>query len=116
MAWQWDVSAAKKLAVGRVPDTRVEVAAWAAMARLIGINADHVPNVELDEPLIAVPVPNGEGPMIIDGWHRICKALRRGVPELDAVALTSDEELACRIHGGEKGYGWSRAPQPPPVR
>ncbi len=105
MGWQWDISTAKKLAVGRVPNTRVEVAAWAGMAHLIDVDLDHVPNVDLDEPLIAVPVPSGDGPMIIDGWHRIRKALKGGVPELAAITLSSDEELSSRIKGGAKGYG-----------
>jgi len=108
LAWRWDVTAAKALAAGRAPNATLVPADWAGLLRLIRIDADHAATVDLAQPLIAVPIPHDGGPLIIDGWHRLHQALSTGVEHLAAILLTAEEELACRIHGGEKGYGWRR--------
>lgn len=100
MAWRWDITTAKKLTRARVPQGRIDPREWAGMLRLIAISTEHAAQVDLSEPLIVATVPNG-GMLIIDGWHRLYKALDNGVPELQAVILTAEEELACRIFGGE---------------
>ncbi|GAA4102295.1 hypothetical protein [Nonomuraea soli] len=100
LAWRWDITTAKQFAQGRVPRGRLDPAAWKGMLGLIAINIEHAARVDLSEPLIAAPVPNG-GLLIIDGWHRLHKALNTGVTELFAVVLTAEEERACRIFGGE---------------
>ncbi|MER6007949.1 hypothetical protein ABT120_56080 [Nonomuraea angiospora] len=101
LGWRWDITAAKKLTQGRAPDGRIVTEWWAAMLQLVAINAEHAAQVDLSEPLIVATVPNG-GVLIIDGWHRLCKAVTIGVPELFAVVLTAEEERACRIFGGEE--------------
>ncbi|MGW4792451.1 hypothetical protein ACWEPC_08575 [Nonomuraea sp. NPDC004297] len=101
LGWRWDITEAKKLTQDRAPDGRIVTERWAAMIQLIAIDAEHVLQVDLSEPLIMATVPNG-GMLIIDGWHRLCKALALGVAELPAVVLTEEEELACRIFGGEE--------------
>ncbi|MFI6296658.1 ParB N-terminal domain-containing protein [Nonomuraea sp. NPDC050790] len=100
LAWRWNITTAKQLAHGREPQGRLDPAAWKAMLGVITINTDHAARVDLTEPLIMAPVPNG-GMLIIDGWHRLHKALNTGVTELQAVILTAEEEAACRIFGGE---------------
>ncbi|MFI6396182.1 hypothetical protein [Nonomuraea sp. NPDC050540] len=100
LAWRWDITTAKRLARGREPHGRLDPAAWKGMLGLITINTEHAARVDLSEPLIVAPVPNG-GLLIIDGWHRLHKALNTGVTELFAVVLTAEEERACRIFGGE---------------
>lgn len=107
MAWRWDITTAKKLTRARTPQGRIEPREWAGMLRLVSINTEHAAQVDLSEPLIVATVPNG-GMLIIDGWHRLYKALTTGVAELPAVVLTAEEELACRIFGGEKGQGYIR--------
>ncbi|MFI6295965.1 ParB N-terminal domain-containing protein [Nonomuraea sp. NPDC050790] len=100
LAWRWNITTAKQLAKDREPQARLDPAAWKAMLGVITINTEHAARVDLTEPLIVAPVPNG-GMLIIDGWHRLHKALNTGVTELQAVILTAEEELACRIFGGE---------------
>ncbi|GAA1772663.1 ParB N-terminal domain-containing protein [Nonomuraea bangladeshensis] len=107
LAWRWDITTAKKLTRARTPQGRIEPAEWAGMLRLVSIDTEHAAQVDLSEPLIVATVPNG-GMLIIDGWHRLYKALTMGVAELPAVVLTTEEELACRIFGGEKGQGYLR--------
>ncbi|MFI6392211.1 ParB N-terminal domain-containing protein [Nonomuraea sp. NPDC050540] len=107
MAWRWDITKAKKLTQGRAPEGRIESREWAGMLQLVSINREHAAETDLSEPLIVATVPNG-GMLIIDGWHRLYKALTTEVPELSAIVLTAEEELACRMHGGEKGQGHLR--------
>ncbi|RBQ15333.1 hypothetical protein DP939_36445 [Spongiactinospora rosea] len=106
LAWRWNITAAKGFAAGRTPKGTLAPAEWAALLSLITIDPDHAANVDLSEPVIAVPVPDAGGPLVIDGWHRIYKALTTGTDRLPAILLTPEEERICRIHGGEKGYGW----------
>lgn len=108
LAWTWDVSTAKKYAAGRTPNAHLDPRNWTGLLALIAIDRDHAETVDLAEPLIAVPASPGGGPLVIDGWHRIHKALATGVEYLPVIMLSAEEEYACRIHGGEKGYGWHR--------
>ncbi|TLP57858.1 hypothetical protein [Microbispora triticiradicis] len=101
LAWAWNVTAAKAYAEGRTPEGRLSPRAWAGFLSAIWINEDHISEVDLSAPLIAVPIPNA-GPLIIDGWHRIARALREQVTELPVIILTEQEEYACRIYGGDK--------------
>ncbi|MFB4284996.1 hypothetical protein ACBJ59_57700 [Nonomuraea sp. MTCD27] len=101
LGWSWDITAAKKLTQGRAPEGVIVTEWWAAMLNLVAIDAEHAAQVDLSEPLIAATVPTG-GILIIDGWHRLCKAVTIGLPELPAVVLTAEEERACRICGGEE--------------
>ncbi|MCF6476189.1 hypothetical protein FAF44_48795 [Nonomuraea sp. MG754425] len=100
LGWRWDITEAKKLIQDRGPDGWIVTERWAAMIQLVAIDAEHVLRVDLSEPLIMATVPNG-GMLIIDGWHRLCKAVAFGVAELFVVILTEEEELACRIVGEE---------------
>ncbi|MDF5758792.1 hypothetical protein [Spongiactinospora sp. TRM90649] len=106
LAWRWNVTAAKGYAAGRAPNGALAAASWAGLLSLIAIDRDHAATVDVSEPVIAVPVPDDGGPLVIDGWHRIHQALATGTERLPVILLTAEEERACRIHGGEKGYGW----------
>ncbi|SEH02411.1 hypothetical protein SAMN05444920_12669 [Nonomuraea solani] len=101
LGWRWDITEAKRITQGRAPDGWIVPERWAAMIQLIAIDAEHAYRVDLSEPLIMARVPNG-GMLIIDGWHRLCKAVALGVAELSAVILTEEEELACRIFDGQE--------------
>jgi hypothetical protein len=101
LAWKWNVTAAKQHTADREPEGSLDPANWAGMLFLIRIDHEYAATVDLAEPLIAVPIPDA-GWLIIDGWHRIHKALTAGVEKLPVIVLTPEEELACRIHGGEE--------------
>ncbi|WP_155338288.1 hypothetical protein [Acrocarpospora corrugata] len=105
LAWRWNVSQAKQITAGRTPNGVITTAEWRGMLRMVVIDEIHAESVDLSEPLIAVPVPSG-GPLIIDGWHRLHKALSSETETLRAHLLSVDEELTCRMFGGEKGHGW----------
>ncbi|WP_433420847.1 hypothetical protein ACQP1V_09120 [Microtetraspora malaysiensis] len=101
LAWSWNVTAAKSYATGRKPIGRLAPEVWRGYLSAILIEDARIGAVDLSVPLIAVPIPNA-GPFIIDGWHHIARALRDGVPKLQVVLLTAEEEYTCRIHGYDK--------------
>ncbi|HEX4813276.1 ParB N-terminal domain-containing protein [Nonomuraea sp. NPDC049480] len=105
LAWKWNVTAAKQLTAGREPTGELDPGDWAGMLYLVRVDHAHAAATDLSEPVIAVPIPEA-GWLIIDGWHRIHKALTTEVDKLPVIVLTAEEELACRVHGGEKGQGW----------
>ncbi len=105
LAWKWNVTAAKRYAAGRAAGGHIAPANWSGLLSVIAVDEVHARSVDLTEPLIAVPAPSGDGLLIIDGRHRVHRALANGVERLPVVLLTAEEELRCRIHGGEKGYG-----------
>src|SRR4051812_35786704 len=37
--------------------------------------------------------------LVIDGWHRIHRAITEGLEELPAILLTATDERTCRLHG-----------------
>ncbi|MBN6056676.1 hypothetical protein JYK22_32410, partial [Nonomuraea sp. RK-328] len=100
MAWRWSVTTAKEFVEGRTPNATLAVADWVGMLRLLVVDEDHAECVDLADPLIAVSMPTG-GLLIIDGWHRVHKALASGRSTLPAHVLTVEEERACRIRGGK---------------
>ncbi|MFF4778991.1 hypothetical protein ACFY05_39825 [Microtetraspora fusca] len=108
LAWSWNVTTANTYAEGRPTTGRLDPRKWSGYLGAIRIDEAHVGEVDLSVPLIAVPIPNA-GPFVIDGWHRIARALREGVTDLRVVVLTAEEEYACRIYGGDKVPGpWIR--------
>ncbi len=63
-------------------------------------NEDHLDNVDLEKPLLLalVKFPSGTtSPMIIDGWHRLARALRDDVDSLPARMLSPEDSRRVRI-------------------
>lgn len=94
----WDIAAAMKLVVGREPD-QTDVARWVALLPTVCINEAHWPSANLSQPLIIVPMPDSEGYMVIDGWHRVRRALAEGITSLPAHILSPEEEDSVRRYG-----------------
>ncbi|MBD2896211.1 hypothetical protein amrb99_51550 [Actinomadura sp. RB99] len=99
LGWAWDVAAAAR-AAARYPVTRANVSEIGALGAIIRIDADHAATVDLSRPLLAVPIPHPDRPIVIDGWHRIHKARQTGVTELPVIILNEADERACRLMGG----------------
>ena len=60
----------------------------------ISVNPEHLDHVDTSIPIILVPNPKrfgATGEMVIDGHHRIARAIRDGVKELKYVILTVEE-------------------------
>ncbi|MEO3827357.1 hypothetical protein [Actinomadura sp. B10D3] len=100
LGWAWDIDLATQLAACHptVPGD-LQRLAWARA--VIQVDPDHARTADLTRPLLAVPVPNPSTPLVIDGWHRIHRALSVGIAELPVVVLSEADERACRIRGGD---------------
>jgi hypothetical protein len=94
--YDWDVTHAGRIVAGREP-TPVEVADWAEQLPSVGINDDHWPTADLAKPLIVIPDPAvADRLQLIDGWHRVRRAVAEGIVVLPAHVLSHDEERAIR--------------------
>ncbi|MFI0354227.1 hypothetical protein [Actinomadura sp. 9N407] len=99
LGWAWDIDTAARLAT-RHPVTRADIRPLAWARAVIQIDRDHAATADLSRPLLAVPVPNAQTPLVIDGWHRIHRALTAGIHTLPVVLLDEGDERACRVRGG----------------
>ncbi|MFC4118535.1 hypothetical protein [Nonomuraea zeae] len=71
---------------------------------LIRIDPDHAATVDLTKPLLVVPLPCALPPgnrLVIDGWHRIHRALDLRMEKLPAILLDPADERRCRLRGGD---------------
>jgi hypothetical protein len=60
----------------------------------ISINEGHLDHVDMTKPIIIVPRPKvtlAEGDIVIDGHHRIARAMRDGLKTIKFVVLTREE-------------------------
>jgi hypothetical protein len=96
LAWTWDISQAHRLAAG-YPIQRVDIAGLAGFAALIHVDPAHLDEVDLAAPILIAPVPE-LGDLVIDGWHRVHRALRDRVTVLPARMLSEADEKQIRIH------------------
>ncbi len=108
---QWDVAQAKEL-IRSKRSRKVATMAISGVADLVGkppvdgefsihigvtVNWDLAASddVDLNIPIILVPYRDSFIP--IDGWHRIAKAVRKGVAELPCVVLTKAETKLIKL-------------------
>ena len=95
--WEWDVDAALELVADGRPTGRVPMAALAPLVGFMDVDFDHAAAADLSQPVLLAPFPDADGAnMVIDGWHRVARALLLGVPDLPAVRLTEAEGDAVR--------------------
>jgi hypothetical protein len=96
LAWAWDISQAHRLAAGH-PVRQVDIGGLAGFASLIHVDTAYLDEVDLSSPILIAPVPE-LGDLVIDGWHRVHRALRDGITVLPARLLSEADEQHCRIH------------------
>jgi hypothetical protein len=91
LRWTWNVSRGWALAGDREP-IDMPVAALAGLLALIRVSKAHVANVDVTKPLLAAPYPGDTSVnVIIDGYHRIARAVEDELETLPVVGLTHDE-------------------------
>jgi hypothetical protein len=102
LSYRWNVTKAQEIARD-LPTGKIGVADWARHLGIIGLDDDHLDTVDLRRPLILVRIADVGGlVLIIDGWHRLARALRDGVAELPFHLLDEDQEFEVRVFGGSK--------------
>jgi len=102
LGWAWDVDLATRLA-RRHPIRPAAIRTLTGVMGLIRIDPAHAAGADLAKPLLMVPLPCAPPPanlLVIDGWHRIHRALELGMTELPGIFLDPGDERTCRIRGG----------------
>ena len=79
----------------------IDVSQWFKKHCMGDVNEDHMPNVMLSKPVIQAEIKSGFFE-IIDGHHRMKKALRENVQYIDSYKLKGPQLLDYFID--EKGY------------
>jgi hypothetical protein len=100
LGWAWDVELAAQLAP-RHPVIQGDLRALGWARAVIRVDSAHARTADLTRPLLAVPIPEVKTPLVVDGWHRIHRAISEGLTELPVIVLDEIDEWACRIRGGD---------------
>ncbi len=96
--YRWNVSEAWKLVADGRPASPVPTSQLATMLSLLGVDEEHAKTVDLSRPLIIAMHPlEPQSGIVIDGWHRIHRALSEDVKELPAYSLTRAESERVRV-------------------
>ncbi|WP_338704364.1 hypothetical protein V2W30_41325 (plasmid) [Streptomyces sp. Q6] len=99
LAYQWDVTAALDLAAAR-PVRHTATQPLAAALPLIRIDPEHAAHADLNRPLLLVTVAElDHSVLLIDGRHRLHRALREGHDRLPCRLLDEHHERQVRIRG-----------------
>jgi len=98
---QWCVRTANRF-IRDIPREvqRLPVSSVAQVICFIQIDTEHAlsDSIDLSKPCILTPL-NGTH-FMIDGWHRVYRAVRDGLEELRCVVLTEEENAECVLEGG----------------
>lgn len=66
----------------------------------VEVDTEYAMSTDLTKPLLVAPLEAGgqpAGAVVIDGWHRVYRALREGRTHLPALLLTTEAERTCRV-------------------
>ena len=95
LAFAWDVTEGHRRAADYTIH-QADITALAGLAALVGVNDAYLDQVDLTRPILIAPIPEA-GNLVIDGWHRVHRALRDGLTHLPARLLTEADEQHIRI-------------------
>jgi hypothetical protein len=95
LAWAWDVTEGHRRAAD-YPVHQVDITVLAGFATLIRVNDAYLDQVDLTRPILIAPIPEA-GNLVIDGWHRVHRALRDRLTHLPGRLLTEADEQHIRI-------------------
>lgn len=95
-AWVFDVTRALEITI-TTPATTIAVDLIRPIAGLIWVNPSAVSRADMSRPILLAYVPEMDGYLPIDGWHRIHRAIRDGIRELPAVRLTKQQSESVRM-------------------
>jgi hypothetical protein len=108
--WHWNASLGMRLIelVSREPklfypsDHGIDLAHL--RQRYPDIDENHAAKADLSRPILFVPFHDGTS-VLVDGWHRLWRAVSEGVESLPCYELTPEEARACLIAQLPAGKG-----------
>ncbi len=83
----------------RATNTNLYVPHWVALLNMVETDKTWAAQVDLSEPILVVPLPDGIGDLVIDGWHRLLKAYIEKKEYLRAHLLSYQEAREICIEG-----------------
>ena len=95
----WDIDKAWELIGAREPNSSVIVEQTKGYFGLITVDREFAMTVDLSRPLVMIllKTEGAEGCFVIDGWHRLFRAVQENVGELPAHLLSEDEEQLIQL-------------------
>lgn len=93
--WAWKITEGHRLAATYLV-RQADITVLAGLATLVTVDPARLDHVDLTHPLLVAPVPE-LGNLVIDGRHRIHRALRDQITHLPARQLTPADEQRSRI-------------------
>ena len=96
LGFAWDVTEGHRLAAD-YPVYQADITVLAGLASFITVTPAHLDEVDLTRPLLVAPVAVLDTNLVIDGWHRVHRALRDRITHLPARLLTQADEQHIRI-------------------
>ncbi len=89
----WNITLAKELVKGRSPFCMIYPAELASIGKNVTVDHDHAMTTDLNDPVIAIILALDEmkDMFIIDGWHRIHKAVYQSVENIPCCLLSEEE-------------------------
>ncbi len=90
---KWDVSAALEIVKGRMQMVMIFPAEIATIGKNVKVDHDYAMTTDLTIPVIAVVIQLDEmrDMFIIDGWHRIHKAVQLGIENIPCYVLSEEQ-------------------------
>lgn len=94
----WNTVRALKTVKDREP-APIRVEQFRSLMAFTQVDPKHLPHVDLTKPLLIGTVVNYGRPILIllDGLHRTCRALDRGIRSLPALTLTANETTEVEV-------------------
>ena len=108
LGFVWDIDPAREMVRRRATNTNLYVPHWVALLGMVETNKEWASQVDLAEPVLVVPLPDGIGDLVIDGWHRLLKAHIEKKDYLRAHTLSYQEAKEICIQGDYR----KRRPRP----
>ena len=89
----WNVTLAKEILGDKPPFCMIYPAELASIGKNVTVDHDHAMTTDLNDPVIAIILTLDEmkDMFIIDGWHRIHKAVELGVENIPCCVLSEEE-------------------------
>ena len=99
LGFVWDIDPAREMVRRRATNTNLYVPHWVALLNMVETDKTWAAQVDLSEPILVVPLPDGIGDLVIDGWHRLLKAYIEKKEYLRAHLLSYQEAREICIEG-----------------
>ncbi|MGP3777020.1 hypothetical protein ACTWJ8_39930 (plasmid) [Streptomyces sp. SDT5-1] len=112
LAFTWDITSALE-AAEPLPVQPLPTEPFFSFLPLIRVDREHAAHTDLTAPVLVATVAELDNTtMLIDGWHRLHRALQEGLTHLPCRHLTAEQELQVRLRGGSKKPHRRRSPAP----